>query len=121
MTKLRKKSKGEAGFIQSLELVFLGTIVLCTVIIGWSSFGSKLVGEMADLGSAVGSLNQSYSMTGMAVGHPTDPVHPQDVATWSGSSYSDTQDYCDNDPNCACGVRVCIPPTPEVPHVTPTP
>ena len=121
MSKLRKKLNSQSGFVQSLELVFLGTIVLGVVIIGWSSFGAKLIGEMGDLGAAVGSLNQSFTITGMAVGHPTDPVHPQDIATTSGSSFTDTQDFCDNDPNCACGVRMCIPPTPEVPHVGPTP
>jgi len=116
MSKLRKKLNSQSGFVQSLELVFLGTVVLSVVIIGWSSFGSKLIGEMSDLGSAVGSLNQSYTYTGMAVGHPGDARHPQDVATTSGSTFTDTQDFCDNDPNCACGVRMCIPPTPEIPH-----
>lgn len=116
MSNLRKKFKGQAGFIQSLELVFLATIVLGVVVIGWTSFGAKLVGEMGDLGAAVGNLNQSYTVSGMAVGHPGDPRHPENIATTSGSSNVDFQDFCDNDPNCACGVQFCIPPTPEVPH-----
>ena len=121
MRNLRKKLNRQSGFVLSLELVVLGTLVLAAVIIGGSSFGAKLIGEFSDLGTAVGTLNQSYSMTGMAVGHPNDARHPQDIASTSGSSFTDTQDFCDNDPNCACGVRVCVPPTPEIPHPASTP
>lgn len=124
MRSLRKKFKGQAGFVLATELVVLLTILLCASVVGFSALSSKLVGELGDVGSAVGSLNQSFTLTGMAVGHPGDARHPQDVATCAGGSFIDTQDFCDNDPNCACGVRFCIPPPPEIPHPaagTPTP
>jgi hypothetical protein len=110
---MTKRNRKEGGFIVSLELVFIATCLLCIVIIGWASLGSKLIAEFGDLGSAVGSLNQSFSTTGMAVGHPNDPNHPTDVATWAGSVFVDTADFCDQNPTC--GVRFCIPPTPEAP------
>ena len=109
---MKRNKKNEAGFVMTLELIFLATCLLCVVIIGCASLGAKIIGELGDIGAAVGSLNQSFTTSGAAVGHPTDPVHPQDIATWSGSSFTDTQDFCDQ--GCTCGVRMCIPPTPEV-------
>ena len=111
--RVQRGIKPQAGFIVSAEIVFILTIMLCCVAIGWSSICAKLIGEIGDLGGAIGSLNQSYSLSGMAVGHPADPVHPADVAIWSGSSYVDTQDFCDQ--GGRCGVRMCIPPTSEGP------
>ena len=74
MKSLRKRLNRQSGFVLSLELVVLGTLVLCAVVIGGSSFGAKLIGEFSDLGTSVGTLNQSYTMTGMAVGHPGDAL-----------------------------------------------
>ncbi|MEP7008849.1 MAG: hypothetical protein ABJC13_00850 [Acidobacteriota bacterium] len=108
---VRRGKKGQAGFIVSAEIIFILTIMICCVAIGWSSISAKIIGEIGDLGSAIGSLNQSYSMSGMAVGHPTDPVHPTDIAFWRGSSFEDHQDFCDQ--GGTCGVRMCIPPAPE--------
>jgi hypothetical protein len=108
---MKKANKKQGGFIVSLELVFIATCILCVVIIAWASLGSKLVAEFGDLGAAVGSLNQSYTITGMAVGHPNDPNHPTDVATWAGSTYHDDVDFCDE--GGTCGVRFCIPPRAE--------
>jgi hypothetical protein len=116
MRSLRKKFKGQAGFALMTEMIVLLTILLCASVVGYSALSSKVIGELGDIGSAVGSLNQSFTLTSTAVGHPGDARHPQDVATCAGSSFTDTQDFCDNDPNCACGIRFCIPPTPEIPH-----
>lgn len=113
---MRVRRNRQGGFIISLELVFLATIIVAAVAIGATSLGAKLVGEMSDVGTAVGSLNQSYTFTGLAVGHPADPNHPIDIATVSGSTYGDTLDFCDNDPNCACGVRFCLAPSTELVH-----
>lgn len=107
------KTRGNSGFIVSLELVFIATCMLCVVIIAWASFGTKIVAELGDIGAAVGSLNQSYTITGVAIFHPNDPNHPTDVAVWSGSGYLDVQDFCDV--GGTCGVRFCIPPVPEEP------
>ncbi len=116
---VRKGTRRQRGFIVSAELIFILTIMLCCVAIGWSSICAKLIGEIGDLGGAIGSLNQSYSLSGMAVGHPTDPVHPADVATWSGSAFVDTQDFCDQ--GGRCGVRMCIPPASETTIVVDVP
>ena len=119
MSNLRKKVNSQSGFTKSIELVAKGTTVLVAIAIGFGWLASKLIGEISDLGSAISDLNQSYSVSGIAAGHSSDPVHPAEAAGWEGSSYADFQDFCDNDPNGACGVRLCIPPAAELPHPTP--
>ncbi len=106
---LRKKKQG--GFIISLEAIFCCTCLMCCLVIGWGSIGSKALAEVSDIGSAIGSLDQSYSMSGMAVYHVNDPVHNANnpIASWAGSSFSDNTDFCDE--GCDCGVVMCIAAT----------
>ncbi len=105
MLKMRKKKQG--GFVVGTELIFLLSCVLCVCVIAWGSFGAKVVGEWADLGGAIGSLNQSFTLTGMAVYHPNHAHNANNpVASWAGSSYTDYQDFCDQ--GCTCGVVICI-------------
>ncbi len=107
---LRKKKQG--GFVVGTELIFLLTCMLCIAVISWGSLGSKLVGEWGDIGSAVGSLDQSFTLSGMAVYHPNhahDANNP--IASWAGSSFSDQGDFCDQ--GCSCGIVMCIAATGE--------
>jgi hypothetical protein len=108
---MKRTKQGQGGFIVSLELIFIATCMLCVVVIGWASVGSKIIGEYADIGSAVGSLNQSFFTSGMVVQHPADPVHPEPVAFWAGSSFEDHEDFCDA--GLTCGVIACIAPSAE--------
>ena len=105
------QSKKQGGFVVGTELIFLLTCMLCVAVISWGAFGAKVVAEWSDLGSAVGSLDQSYSTSGMAVFHANDPVHNANnpIASWAGSSFSDNSDFCDE--GCDCGVNMCIPAT----------
>ncbi len=117
---LRRKKNGaskQGGFILTLELIVTATCMMCVLVISWGALGSKLVSEVGDIGTAVGSLNQGYTMTGMAVGHPNDPNHPTDIATWGGSSFGDGPDFCDT-AACDAGVRLCIAPAHPVDHAT---
>ena len=107
--KVQKRSKKQGGFVLSTELLFLATCVLCASVIIWGAVGAKIIAEWSDFASAVGSLDQSYSISGMAVYHVNDPVHnnPNNaIAAWSGSSFNDGPDFCDN--GCDCGVQMCI-------------
>ncbi len=106
-----KRLKNQDGFSYVLEVLCVCTFCFCICLIAAGSLGSKILGEVGDVGSAIGSLNQSYTLTGIAVGHPNDPTHPTDVAAWAGSSFTDTTDFCDQ--SASCGVRACIAPTPE--------
>lgn len=103
---LRQPRQG--GFAVGAELLFLAACVLCLAVLAWGAVGAKVVAEWADLGAAVGSLDQGYSTSGMAVFHPNDPVHDGNnpVARWAGSAFADAPDFCDT-PACDGGVVLC--------------
>ncbi len=52
------------GFIISAELVVISTLLVVGLVTGLQYIQASVVGEMRDVGSAIGSLNQSYSYTG---------------------------------------------------------
>ncbi len=107
------KKKKEGGFVVGTELIFLCSCILCIAVIAWGSVGAKIVAEYSDLASAVGSLDQSYTISGMAVYHVNDPVHNANnpIAFWAGSGKHDNVDFCDQ--GCDCGVVMCIDPSGE--------
>lgn len=89
----------EAGFIVSAELVLISTIVVIGMIVGLSEVANGINQELEDVGSAFGSINQSYCYSGFT-GHKGHV---------KGSSFHDHEDFCDgqNDITCDYG------PTPE--------
>ncbi len=100
----------QAGFVVGTELMFLG--VICIVgCISFTSYMGKIIAEWSDIASAIGSLDQTYSTSGMQVFHANDPVHDANnpIASWAGSSFSDNTDFCDE--GCDCGVVMCLPAT----------
>jgi len=82
----------EAGFIVSAELVLISTIAVLSMVVGLSELSYNVNQELEDVGSAFGSINQSYcySMPSGKKGHTT------------GSHFQDCKDECDgqNDINC---------------------
>ena len=93
MTKLLTAlCKDEAGFIVSAELVLISTIAVLSMVVGLSELSYNVNQELEDVGSAIGSINQSYcySMPSGKKGH------------MSGSRFQDKTDDCDgqNDINC---------------------
>ena len=85
----------EAGFVVSAELVLISTIVVLSLVVGLSEVANGVNEELEDVGSAVGSMNQTLSYSGFT-GHK---------ATISGSSFVDGPDFCDSqyDINCDGG------------------
>ena len=51
----------EAGFIISAELVIVATVAVLAMLVGLSEVSSNINNELEDIGSAFGSLNQSYT------------------------------------------------------------
>ncbi|MDB5339755.1 MAG: hypothetical protein JWN70_5374 [Planctomycetaceae bacterium] len=84
----------EAGFIVSAELVLVATIGVLSLIVGLSEVAFNINQELEDVGSAFGSINQSYCYNGVAgsKGHA------------SGSSFSDCRDTGDSDNDIVCNV-----------------
>ncbi len=85
--------------------------MLCAGIILCGAYGAKVVAEWSDLGSKIGSLDQSYDIPCGPVYHSNDPVHNANnpIAFQASSSFTDNADFCDE--GCDCGVAMCIPAT----------
>lgn len=105
MTRRTRREPRQGGFATSAELLFLAACVLCLAVVARGAIGAKVVAEWADLGAAVGSLDQGYSTSGVAVFHANDPVHDANnpLASWAGSAFADAPDFCDT-PACDGGV-----------------
>lgn len=82
----------EAGFIVSAELVLVSTILVIGMVVGLSEVANGVNQELEDVGSAFGSINQSYCFSGFT-GHKG----------WdAGSSFNDQADYCDGENDITC-------------------
>ena len=82
----------EGGFIVSAELVLVATIAVLAMVVGLSEVALTVNNELEDVGSAFGNMSQSYRVGGLS-GHQGNT---------GGSSFNDTQDYCDNYCNIVC-------------------
>jgi hypothetical protein len=54
----------DAGFIISIELILISTIVVIGLITGLAAVRNAIVSELSDVAGAISSLNQSYSING---------------------------------------------------------
>lgn len=99
----------ESGFVVGSEMVLLTTICVIGILAGLSAARDSIVGELADVGAAVGDVNQSYSFGAVTTS----------AGVVNGSSFTDVFDFCElpgnNDRFCsapAC-ISICGTPTPE--------
>ncbi len=85
-------TRDEAGFIVSAELVLIATIAVLSMVVGLSEIAINVNNELEDVGSAFGSINQSYCYR--------TPNGKKGNTT--GSHFQDRGDDCDgqNDINC---------------------
>jgi hypothetical protein len=72
----------EAGFVVSMELVLIVTILVIGTIAGLTALRDAIVGELTDVARSVQQLNQSYSINGVESAS----------ASTSGSGYQDHSD-----------------------------
>ena len=75
----------EAGFIVSSELVIIATVAVLAMAVGLAEVGINVNNELEDVGSAIGSMNQSINLQG-TTGHQS---------MVGGSMFQDRLDYCD--------------------------
>ena len=85
----------DAGFIVSAELILISTIVVLGCMVGLSEVSHGINEELEDVGSAFGSVNQSFTFSGFS-GAKGRIV---------GSRFFDFKDECDGqfDINCNGG------------------
>ncbi len=98
-TLINKLYNDEAGFIVSAELVLISTICVLGMIVGLSEVAFNVNQELEDVGSAFGSVNQSFHYNG-ARGLK---------GSIAGSCYDDEWDQGDD----SCDVSCDVAPTPE--------
>lgn len=77
----------EAGFIVSAELVLVATIAVLAMVVGMSEVSSAVNQEMEDVGSAVGSVQQSFYYSG---------IQSHGKGALYGSGFEDYSDHCDS-------------------------
>lgn len=84
----------EAGFIVSAELVLVATIGVLSLVVGLSEVAFNVNQELEDVGSAFGSINQTYMYKGVA--GAKGKAH--------GSTFWDFRDDCDGECDITCDV-----------------
>lgn len=62
--KLKKKM---GGFVQTAELVLLSTVLVTGLTVGVVNIRDAVNAELEDVAESIGSLDQSYSFTGIEV------------------------------------------------------
>ena len=55
----------EDGVILSAEIVLIGTVLVIGMMVGLVELQVAVVGELSDLGDAIGNLDQSYVASGL--------------------------------------------------------
>ena len=86
----------EAGFIISSELVIVATVAVLAMIVGLSEVGINVNNELEDVGSAFGSMNQTFNLQG-TTGHQS---------MVGGSMFQDRNDYCDETCDVIAGSHI---------------
>lgn len=76
----------DAGFIVSIELILIATIMVIGLITGFTAVRDAVVCELSDVGGAIQDLNQSYTFNGVT-GHSGNTA---------GSDFLDSRDWCDD-------------------------
>jgi Flp pilus assembly pilin Flp len=90
---LRNFWKDESGFLVSTELVFIATLCVIGLVTGLSQVAGAVIGELSDVGCAVGSLNQSFFTSGWKGATVGSCVKGLTL----GSKFEDHVDTCDCD------------------------
>lgn len=88
----------DAGFIISIELILIATIMVIGLIAGFTAVRDAVVCELSDVGGAIQDLNQGYTYNGVT-GHSGSTV---------GSDYLDARDHCDDNEDAVIRADNCI-------------
>jgi Flp pilus assembly pilin Flp len=106
---LRRFWDDESGFLIAGELVLIFTIMVLGLLVGMAEIQWGLVGELDDIGNAIGSFNQSFSFCGFS--DLKSNGRESGTITTFGSFFIDFVEECDRS-QCTLG---CDAPVPEGP------
>lgn len=87
MTTLNTLLRDENGFMISAELVIVATIAVIAMAVGLSEISFSVNNELEDVGSAVGTMNQSFYTNG---------IQSRGKGGTAGSGFVDRVDDCDS-------------------------
>lgn len=82
----------ESGTIVSAEIILVITIAGIGMIAGLTTYRDAAVMEMADLATAIGQFNQSYSLSSVILS--TTIAGTVYNASIAGSTFNDDPDWC---------------------------
>lgn len=82
---LKQLWQDECGFIVSMELILIASIMIIGIMMGMVSVRDGMVSEMSDVAGALQDITQTYSFRGIT-GHSAETA---------GSSWLDRRDWCD--------------------------
>lgn len=91
MTLTQQLWRDDHGAILSAELVVILTLLVIGLVTGLNCLQTAIVTELEDTAAAIGSLNQSYYISGTSSGRGTWCLK----AATAGSYFKDTADACD--------------------------
>lgn len=90
MTHLHALLNDENGFIVSAELVLVLTIGVLAMVVGLTAVRDSVVHELNDVSHAIGTVSQSYNVTGLE--KKSDCGYHSYI---DGSGFNDSADECD--------------------------
>ena len=88
---MRRLLNDENGFVVSAELMLVITLMFCAAAVGWGAVKDSLANELNDVSHAIGSVSQSYNVTGFEKVKAGGKPHAQ----CSGFGFNDRSDDCD--------------------------
>ncbi len=94
--KITTKAKKNGGFLVSLELLLVSTILVIGLVTGLTAVRDAMASELRDTAQAIESINQSYEYDGLEYNR-TDPANNSAAlgdcfAMSAGSFYNDVKD-----------------------------
>jgi len=93
---LRSLWQDDAGVVVSADLVLVLTVAVLSMIVGLNELAAGVVHELADVGDAIGHMDQSYFVSGFASHKTIGHGHGQFKSRVSASRFTDNADDCDN-------------------------
>jgi len=87
----------QSGFIVSLELILIATVIVLGLIVGMSEIAVSVNTELNDISNAVGALVQSYATPNYK---GIDPCTGKQWSFFGGTRFVDYHDDCDNNRSC---------------------
>lgn len=89
MKLLKKLWKDEGGFVISVELILIVTILVIGLVSGWTMLRDAVLAELADTANSIGAIDESFFVSGAN-------YDAGDGASSAAFGWQDAQDTADS-------------------------